>query len=124
MAEVTRKHRNVTIYDDMAFPEYEYREFPMAVPVVDGVVQDSPYDEHRKAHPVVMVNSQAELDALLEESATLIPQDYEGSVSRVETEDDKRAALLIRADQLGVKVDKRWSLERIEKTINEAETVV
>jgi len=118
---IERKHVNRTPYDDMAFPDYQYREFPTAVPVVDGVVQPTPYDENHKAHPVVMVNSQAELDALMGGDAELVSENYEKTVSRVKTEDDEREALYVEADQKGVKVDKRWSVEKIRKAIADHE---
>lgn len=119
MAEIARKQRNVTLYDDMAFPDYEYREFPMAVPYVNGRVMESPYDENNKAHPVVMVNSQDELDELSGGKAEVVPQNYEKTVSKVKTDDDEKDELLVKADQLGVKVDKRWSVDRIEKAIKD-----
>ena len=33
---VTIKQPRNTIYDKMEFPDYEYREFPMAIPVNDA----------------------------------------------------------------------------------------
>lgn len=116
-----RKQIQNTIYDTMEFPAYEFREFPMAVPVVDGVVQKTPYDAKRKAHPVVIVHSEEELDALLANEAELVPVNADAVVTaqRLKTEDDERDALYVRAEQLGVKVDKRWSIERIQKAIED-----
>lgn len=115
-----------TIYDQMTFPEYEFREFPMAVPVLDGVVQKSAYDAKRKAHPVVIVNSEEELEALMEGVAVTVPVNSDAlvSASRVKTEEDEREALYVTADQVGAKIDKRWSIERIEKAIAEARSTV
>lgn len=121
----TIKQRRNTMYDNMEFPPYQYREFPQAVPVVGGKVQPTPYDSRGKAHPVVIVNSQDELDALMEDGADLTPvnpQDPKGA-QRVVTEEDEREALFVRADQLGVKVDKRWSTERIQRAISDAEVI-
>lgn len=121
----TIKQRRNTAFDNMEFPPYQYREFPQAVPVVGGVVQPTPYDRRGKAHPVVIVNSQDELDALMGDGADLTPvnpQDPKGA-QRVVTEEDEREALFIRADQLGVKVDKRWSTERIQRAISDAEVI-
>lgn len=115
-----RKHVNRTQYDEMEFGDYEFREFPMAVPVVDGVIQPTPYDGNKKAHPVVIVNSQAEYDALKGGDVEVVPQDYEGTVSRVKTEDDEIEALMTEASQAGVKLDRRWSPERMRKTIDDA----
>ncbi len=117
-----RKQLNHTMYDHMVFPEYEYAEFPMAVPVVDGVVQDTPYDENHKHHEVVIVGSQAELDALKGPGVVLVPinPDAVTSAQRVESEDDIREALYEQAKQLGVNIDKRWSVPRIEDTLKAA----
>lgn len=119
------KQLPTTVFDRMEFPDYEYQEFPMAVPYVNGAVQKNPYDARGKSHPVVMVNSQEEYDALVGGEAKVVPVNPEAAAgpSRVETEDDERAALLVRAGQLGIKVDGRWSIERIEKAISDAETV-
>ena len=117
---IERRHVNVTQYDSMDFGDYEFREFPMAVPVVGGVIQKTPYDANRKAHPVVIVNSQAEYDALKGGEAEVVPEDYDGAVSRVKTEDDEIEALLIEASQAGVKLDRRWSPERMRKTLDDA----
>jgi hypothetical protein len=72
---------------------------------------------------VVIVNSQAELDELKAGTAEVVPVNPEAveSASRVRTEEDERDELIFRAEQLGVKVDKRWSTDRIEKAIAEAE---
>lgn len=123
MAEApVRKQIPNTMYDQMTFEPVEYREFPMAVPVVDGVVQKTPYDAKHKAHPVVIVNSQAELDALKGGDVETIPvnPDALSSPMRMKTEEDEREALYVRADQLGVTYDKRWKTERIQRAIAEA----
>lgn len=115
------KIRPSTMFDNMNFPDYEFAEFPMAIPVVDGVIQPTPYDERHKAHPVVIVNSQAELEALKGPEVKLVavnPHDP-ASTLRVESEDDIRAALYVQADQAGVKIDKRWSVERIEQALQD-----
>lgn len=119
----TIKVRQATAYDQFEFDEYEFREFPTAVPVNEaGEVQKSPYRENGKSWPVVHVESQAELDALMggapviKVNATAI----ESSPLRVEGEDDIRAALYTQADQAGVKIDKRWSVERLEEALQEA----
>lgn len=118
----TFKQQRHTAFDQMEFPQVEYREFPMAVPVVDGVVQPTPYDAKHKAHPVVIVNSQAELDALKGGDVETVPvnPDALSSPMRMKTEEDEREALYVRADQLGVTYDKRWKTERIQRAIAEA----
>lgn len=115
-----------TMYDNMEFAPYEYREFPKAVPVLDGVVQDTPYDAKHKAHPVVIVHSQAELDALKGPEVTLVALDEAdpspSAPTRVQTEDDIRKVLYVQAEQASVKIDKKWSVERIEDTLRAAKS--
>jgi hypothetical protein len=120
MAEITRKQQRNTAFDQMEFPEYEFHEFPAAVPVVNGKVMPTPYDENNKAHPVVIVNSQDELDALRGPEVVLVPVSGDSNTLRVENEDDIRAVLYVQAEQAGVQIDKRWSVARIEATLQEA----
>jgi hypothetical protein len=122
MADAQRKQIANTMFDQMEFPPYEFREFPQAIPVVDGKVMPTPYDERNKAHPVVVVESQAELDALQGPQVKLVPVSDaapEGA-QRVESEDDIRAVLYTQAEQARVQIDKRWSVQRIESTLQDA----
>jgi hypothetical protein len=118
---ITIKQPQNTIYDKMEFPGYEFREFPAAVPVVGGKVMPTPYDERGKSHPVVIVESQAELDALQGPEVTLVPvTEGSGHAMRVENEDDIRKVLYVQAEQAGVTIDKRWSVARIEDALQNA----
>ncbi len=114
--------RQSTRYDNMKFKPYEFAEFPQAIPVVGSEVQKSPYNAKGKLHEVVIVNSQEELDALQGPQVRLVPVNPDAAVSasRVETEDDVRAVLYVQAEQLGVQIDKRWSVERIESAVKTA----
>lgn len=128
------KQLPTTVYDKMTFPDYEFIEFPTAIPLVDGVpcfdpeVLKAPYDRSLKpqrAYPVVMVASQAELDALKAGAEVVaVNPDAVGSASRVKTEEDEREALYVTAEQVGAKIDKRWSVERIETAIAAARNTV
>lgn len=127
MAEVVRKQIPNTVYDHMEFPAYEFEEWPQAVPVNDaGELQPTPYQPPLKsgkveAWPVVIVHSQAELDALRGPEVTLVPvSEAGGNALRVEGEDDIRKALYIQAEQAGVKIDKKWSVARIEDALRTA----
>lgn len=127
------KQLPTTVYDKMQFPEYEFREFPMAVPMVDGVpcfdpdVLKKPYDfsnpRKPKPYPIVTVKSQEELNQLRAGEVEVTPPNPHNATEtqRVVTEDEEREALYVRAEQLKVKIDKRWSVERIEKAISDAE---
>ena len=116
---VASKQPKNTRYDSMIFPDYEYSEFPMAIPVVKGKIMPTPYDENHKPHPVVIVQDQAELDALRGPEAVLVPIDgnSRSTALRVEGEDDIRKALYLQAEQCGAKIDKRWAVEKIEDAI-------
>lgn len=117
------KQRANTMYDNMEFPAYEFREFPMAVPVLNGVVQDSPYDARGKSHPVVIVQNEDELQALTgPQAASLLPVSEERVTRtlRVQGEVDIRKALYAQAEQAGVKIDKKWTVSRIEDTLRQA----
>lgn len=115
------KQRANTMYDNMDFPQAPYAEFPMAVPVVDGKVMPTPYDANKKPHPIVIVESQEELDALTGGDVDLVELNphVEEAPMRVKTDDDVKDALLIQAKQLGLKVDPKWTSARIEDTIKE-----
>lgn len=117
-----------TMYDNMVFPDYEFHEWPQAVPVNEaGELQATPYQPPMRsgkveAWPVVIVHSQAELDALRGPEVTLVPvnPDAPGGALRVESEEDIRAVLYTQAEQAGVKIDKKWSVARIEETLRTA----
>lgn len=123
-----RKQIANTMYDQMVFPDYEFHEWPQAVPVNEaGELQPTPYQPPLKsgkieAWPVVIVHSQAELDALRGPEVTLVPvnPDAPASALRVESEDDIRKALYLQAEQAGVKIDKKWSVARIEDALRTA----
>ena len=119
------KQLPTTVFDKMEFPDYEYREFPMAVPVLAGAIQRSPYDARGKSHPVVIVQNQAEYDALAGGDVEVVPVNAAvvESAGRVKTEEDEREALYVKADQVGAKIDKRWSIERIESAIEAAQAI-
>ncbi len=112
-----------SMYDQFDFPDYEFAEFPMAVPVNEaGEVQKTPYREPTKSGkietwPVVHVKDQAELSALLS-GAAVIPA---SGAARVESEEDVKDRLVLRAGQVGAKVDRKWTPERMEAAIEAVE---
>lgn len=108
-----------TMYTTMKFKPYQFEEWPQAIPVLNGVVQPTPYKDSGKAHEVVIVNSQEELDALQGPGVktVAINPDVVSSPKRVETEDDIRSELYRQAEQSGAQIDKSWSVARIEDAI-------
>lgn len=84
----------MSMYENMKFKEYEYEEYPKWIDLSDGtrvLVKDE--DEELSA----ATNDKAPVDQVAE-----------------------RARLLAVAELHDVKIDKRWSLERIAQTITDA----
>lgn len=115
--------RQKTQYDTLDFGDYAFAEFPMAVPVIGDEIQPTPYDGRGKLHEVVIVNSQAELDALKGPGVALVEVDptIPNSPKRVATDEDLREALFTQAEQSGAQIDKSWPTGRIEKAIQDHE---
>ncbi|MCH9838720.1 hypothetical protein K0U83_23855 [bacterium] len=100
------------LYPKIEFPTWQFREFPMAVPMKNGKPSlDTPYDAKGKALPVVVVNTQEEYDDLVG-GAEVVAEE-----SRLMTEDDERKTLYQDAENCGAVIDKRWTVERIRKAI-------
>lgn len=107
------------------WPDWEFVEFPMMVYPHPGNpdIRKPVYNPERPGQllsPGVTVNSEEELVALLEGAETV----KDGDKTRLLTEEDKRQALILKADQTGVKVDKTWSLDKLEAALAPPETVV
>lgn len=102
-------------YEATEWPEYEFREFPMVYyPTASD--QMKPYDSKGKRLDGVTVQNQEELDRLLSNTAELQRTSSPG-LKRVQTVEDAHAEAVVEAGQLGVKIDRRWGLERIQKEI-------
>ena len=120
----TIKVKQPTVYDQFDFPEYEYSEFPRAIPVNEaGEVQPTPYKPNGKTWGVVHVQDQAEFDALMG-GAKLIevnPTAIESSPKRVETEQDIKDRLLALAKRSAGRARgwRRWSPERMQKALDD-----
>lgn len=83
-----------TVYDHMEFPKYEYREYPKHVQNKDG--------------KTVVVNTEAE------------EAEITSGAEEIVREDERKADLLVVAEGRGVKVDRRWSADRIQQTLDDA----
>jgi hypothetical protein len=121
---IVRKNQRNTIYDNMEFPSVGYREFPKAIPVLNGKAQSSPYNEKGKPHPVVIVYNEFEEQELFGGNAKLVDvnaDQVKDGAQRVVTEEDERAEIYVRLQQLGVQFDKRYSIQRLKKMLDEAE---
>lgn len=112
--------REHPLYEFTDWPEYEFREYPMMVypgSEDNGKTPDRD-DRGRPVQKGVIVNSDEELRAVLSADAKTIPIGPEKNApERVETPDDAKAAILEEAKKLGVEVDARWSIARIEQAI-------
>jgi hypothetical protein len=102
-------------YDKMEFPDYSYNEWPRAIAIdEDGKPTKDPYvpgSKPKKLRDVVTVNSEAELEALLEGAVEVVD-------GKIRTEDDEKDDLITEAAQVGAQVDKKWSPDRMRKAID------
>ena len=132
-----RRHKLRTQYDDFEFGKEAwrlgregFREFPMAIPLVDGKpcfdekVRKAPYDTSvtpKVALPIVLVKSEEELEALMAGAGVMESRDGAASV---ETPEAIREALLKKAASLHIPIDKRWGDDRIRELIAQSENPV
>ncbi len=115
-------------YASMDFPDYEYQEFPRMI-YPGAADQKKPYGKDGKPLKGIIVHNEDEERIALglptepdpEEAPRARPVLVEtGSpgISRLETPEDQKAALLQEADVLGLTVDKRWSIARLQDAID------
>lgn len=108
-----------SFYDNMEFPDYEFRQFPLAVALdEDGKPTKDPYvpgSKPKKLREVVTVANEAELEALLGGEVEVVD-------GKIRTEEDEKADLITEAAQVGAQVDKKWSPERMRKAIDAKRT--
>lgn len=125
-------------YENAEFPDYEFREYPMMV-YPDAEDPKKPYLTKGKLQgkplPGIIVNNEEERRIALglsaeeqeETGATrkalptrggrTMPTSAKG-VDRLRTDDDDKEDLLQQAENLGLKVDKSWSVGRIQDAID------
>lgn len=119
-------------YENTEWPDYEFHEFPMMV--YPGSADGGKTPDRDKARPgkflqqPVVVNSEEErrtvleIDEPVERDAPRAPSavlvEGPGGAKRLQTEDDERTALITEAETLGVQIDKRWSVIRIQDAID------
>jgi|ERR1700756_1329858 len=119
-------------YAASEWPDYEFQEWPMAIypGSKDGGKTPDPHPTKPGVflQECVIVQNEDERRLVLE----LDPQEPEApraprkptlvednSVKRLQTDEDERKALLEEAEVLGVQVDKRWGIARIQDAIDE-----
>lgn len=110
-------------YADMEFPDYEFREYPkMVYPGAKDPAK--PYDgKGRPLRGIQVANEEEERQALglADDGDAPKPTLVETSApntSRVQTPEDEKAQLVQEAEVLGVTIDKRWSIARIQDAID------
>lgn len=122
-------------YAEMEFPDWEFHEFPMAVYPGSADGGKTPDRDHRgqPRQQAVIVQNEEERRTVLEIAEAVAPEPAftpaaklvsEGGVQRLATEADERADLISQAEVLGVQIDKRWSLARIQDAIDEHRSTV
>lgn len=85
------------LYENMPFPEYEFKEYPKFIKTGESVDPAT----KTKTPTGVLVNSEAEEAEVL------------GTGKAPVREDDERTRLLKVAKQAGVDVDQRWGVQKI-----------
>lgn len=107
-------------YADMEFPEYEWQEFPRMV-YPGAPDQKKPYDKKGRPLKGVIVNDDAEMAAALGTVEDAPEPEFvpaAGGAERLKTAEDEKAELLEEAEVLGVQVDKRWGVAKIQDAID------
>lgn len=116
-------------YENTEWDDYEFREYPLMY-YPGAKDQSKPYGANGKPLRGIVVKNAAELREArgLEEpdepeapaptrKPTTVPTGAKG-VERLRTEEDDRKEALEQADVRGLKVDKSWSLARIQDAID------
>lgn len=119
-------------YETTEWPDWSFEEWPMMVypgsadggktpdrhPTKAGAFLQTPVivhsEEERRA--VLEIEEPVEKEAARPVSTTLV--DAGAGVKRLQTEDDQRLALITEAETLGVQIDKRWSVARMQDAID------
>lgn len=106
-------------YQSHEWPDYEFNEYPMMV-YPGAADQKKPYGANGKPLAGIVVNNEAEFrEALgLDEDGKAPATVEDKGVTRLKTEADEQADLLAEAEVLGVKVDKRWGLAKLQDAID------
>lgn len=125
-------------YENTEWPDYEFREYPMMVyPGADDPLKPYKASGREKGKPLagILVNNDEERRIALgldEEEAEdtgatrkavptrggkTMPTSVKG-VDRLRTDDDDKGDLLQEAENLGVKVDRTWSVARIQDALD------
>lgn len=110
-------------YENMEWPDWEFREYPM---MVYPGAKDPRKPEYEVADrgrnrgrtvlrfPGVVVKNDEELKAVLDGSAEFNPTSGE-----ILTEEDSRQALIRECMTQGLQIDKRWGVEKLQKALDD-----
>lgn len=119
-------------YEHTEWPDYEFHEFPMMVYPGSNDGGKTPDPDPRRPgtflQQAVCVNSEEERRAVLDIADPVPPEapapasttlvDNGAGTKRLQTEEDQRAELIQQAETLGVQIDKRWAVARIQDAID------
>lgn len=137
-------------YEGTEWGGWEFQEFPMMV-YPGAPDPKKPYDKHGKPLPGVIVQNVEEAAAVMPKpeaeeapagaealapvaeapapvaevpAAPVATVETSPGVSRLETDEDVKVRLLAEAERLGVTVDKRWGVGRLQDAIDSADAAV
>lgn len=109
-------------YANFEFPDYEFHEYPMMV-YPGAPDQKKPYhpDTGKRLKGVVVANEEEMRRVLGDPDDTAGARVAAGSpdTQRLESPEDLKEKAIRQAERLGVKIDKRWNIERIEAAIDQ-----
>lgn len=93
------KSKALNRYENMEFPDYEFQEYPKAITV----------GKDENGRPIQQIANNEDEEAALSKGEEVV------------READVRENLIRVAGQRGVQIDKRWSTERIQRALDEAD---
>lgn len=108
-------------YENMDWPDWEFREFPMMIyPGAPDPRVPVYHTEGRQRGKLkfagLVVNDEDELARALAEGEDVATITEDGR-QRLTTAEDDRQALIAECDERGLKIDRRWASARLEDAI-------
>lgn len=107
-------------YENMEWPDWEFREYPMMVYPGAKDIRVPEYHKDGKlagklVHPGVIVQHDGELEKVLAGEIEL-----NESGTGLITDEDVRGGLIQELTRLGVQFDRRWGIEKLQNALDDA----
>lgn len=107
-------------YENMEWREWEYKEYPMMLyPGAEDPRKPEYHTDPRTKrpglkYPGVIVRSDEELDKVLTGAA-----EFDAVSGELLTEEDERKALISECELHGIKIDRRWNSDKLQKALDD-----